>query len=296
MTTVPTVTNHTEDGPVVVWRLAGVLALAVGAIIVFWMLWALVSGNFLSRDALYLVQAALAIAGGVLALLGKRAIAPWLILAASLVGWAIDLALGFGFIWPWEPLMWAGDSFDYFGPLGGLLGTLAALANWLLLLAAVLAIVAFATSSGSPKATPTAAAQANISQGVATIREDGTVAAGWYADPDGKPAERYWNGNTWTEQSRPMTTMTAPVYTGVVAKPTVTPAGEPISPSSRAAAAILCFVVGVLGIHRFYVGKIGTGVVMLLTLGGLGIWALVDFIWILVGTFKDKSGRVLANW
>ena len=53
---------------------------------------------------------------------------------------------------------------------------------------------------------------------------------------------------------------------------------------------LLCFFFGVLGVHRFYVGKIGTGILQLVTIGGLGIWALVDFIMILVGSFKDKSG------
>lgn len=53
---------------------------------------------------------------------------------------------------------------------------------------------------------------------------------------------------------------------------------------------LLCFFLGVLGIHRFYVGKIGTGILQLLTLGGLGIWALVDFIIIVTGSFKDKQG------
>lgn len=56
-------------------------------------------------------------------------------------------------------------------------------------------------------------------------------------------------------------------------------------------ALLLCFFFGVLGVHRFYVGKIGTGILQLLTLGGLGIWALVDFIMIVVGSFKDKLGR-----
>ena len=53
---------------------------------------------------------------------------------------------------------------------------------------------------------------------------------------------------------------------------------------------LLCFFFGVLGVHRFYVGKIGTGILQLVTIGGLGIWALVDFIMIVVGSFKDKSG------
>lgn len=51
---------------------------------------------------------------------------------------------------------------------------------------------------------------------------------------------------------------------------------------------LLCFFLGALGVHRFYVGKIGTGILQLLTLGGLGIWALIDFIVIVTGSFKDK--------
>ena len=51
-----------------------------------------------------------------------------------------------------------------------------------------------------------------------------------------------------------------------------------------------------IGVHRFYVGKVGTGILMIVTLGGLGIWVLIDFIVILVGSFKDKEGRVLINW
>jgi TM2 domain-containing membrane protein YozV len=53
---------------------------------------------------------------------------------------------------------------------------------------------------------------------------------------------------------------------------------------------LLCFFLGALGIHRFYVGKIGTGIVQLLTLGGFGIWTLVDFIMVVTGNFKDSRG------
>ena len=53
---------------------------------------------------------------------------------------------------------------------------------------------------------------------------------------------------------------------------------------------LLCLLLGALGIHRFYVGKIGTGILMLITLGALGIWTLVDLIMIAVGSFKDKKG------
>jgi len=53
---------------------------------------------------------------------------------------------------------------------------------------------------------------------------------------------------------------------------------------------LLCIFLGPLGVHRFYVGKIGTGILMLVTAGGLGIWALIDLIMIIVGAFKDKAG------
>ena len=63
-----------------------------------------------------------------------------------------------------------------------------------------------------------------------------------------------------------------------------------MSPKGFVPAILLCFFFGVFGVHRFYVGKIGTGILQLLTIGGLGIWALVDFIMIVVGSFTDKDG------
>jgi len=59
---------------------------------------------------------------------------------------------------------------------------------------------------------------------------------------------------------------------------------------------LLCFFLGALGIHRFYVGKTGTGIAQLLTLGGLGFWALVDFVMITVGKFTDKEGNPITQW
>ena len=61
-------------------------------------------------------------------------------------------------------------------------------------------------------------------------------------------------------------------------------------------AVILCFFFGVFGVHRFYVGKIGTGILQLLTGGGLGIWALIDFIMIVVGSFTDAEGNKITQW
>ncbi|MFN8775221.1 MAG: TM2 domain-containing protein [Flavobacteriales bacterium] len=53
---------------------------------------------------------------------------------------------------------------------------------------------------------------------------------------------------------------------------------------------LLCFFLGGLGIHRFYLGYTWQGVVQLLTLGGLGIWVLIDFIRIITRSLKPKSG------
>ena len=65
------------------------------------------------------------------------------------------------------------------------------------------------------------------------------------------------------------------------------------SDKSNTVALLLCFFIGFLGVHRFYVGKIGTGVLMLLTLGGLGIWNLIDFIIIVMQKFTDSAGNTL---
>ena len=59
---------------------------------------------------------------------------------------------------------------------------------------------------------------------------------------------------------------------------------------SQLIALILAALVGVLGIHRFYLGYTGIGVAQLLTAGGCGVWALIDLIRIITGDLKPKDG------
>lgn len=58
---------------------------------------------------------------------------------------------------------------------------------------------------------------------------------------------------------------------------------------------LLCLFLGSLGVHRFYVGKVGTGVLQLITLGACGIWTVIDFIIIAVGNFTDGDGKLITN-
>ena len=68
-----------------------------------------------------------------------------------------------------------------------------------------------------------------------------------------------------------------------------------ISDKDWLATFLLCWFLGVFGIHRFYVGKTGSAIAMILTLGGFVIWAIVDWIIILCGDFRDKDGRVIKR-
>lgn len=57
---------------------------------------------------------------------------------------------------------------------------------------------------------------------------------------------------------------------------------------------LLCLLLGPFGVHRFYTGHTGIGIIQLLTLGGCGIWALVDLIIILTGGYRDADGNPIV--
>jgi Tfp pilus assembly protein PilE len=69
--------------------------------------------------------------------------------------------------------------------------------------------------------------------------------------------------------------------------------GPPLK--SHTTAIVLSFFLGFFGAHRFYLGKIVTGLLMLFTLGGLGLWAFIDFFRLAFGNVKDSKGRPLQD-
>jgi len=60
-------------------------------------------------------------------------------------------------------------------------------------------------------------------------------------------------------------------------------------------ALLLSIFLGFLGVHRFYTGHNGVGVVQLITMGGCGIWSLIDMVTIATGKFKDADGNFLVK-
>jgi TM2 domain-containing membrane protein YozV len=96
------------------------------------------------------------------------------------------------------------------------------------------------------------------------------------------------------EQAAPISTMNtnSVVKADVNNATTISlPMSSPATGKSQVAALLLCFFIGVLGIHRFYLGYTTIGIIQLLTLGVFGIWTLIDFIMIITGSLKPKDGE-----
>ena len=86
----------------------------------------------------------------------------------------------------------------------------------------------------------------------------------------------------------------------------------PISSKERLVAFLLCGFLGIFGAHRFYAGRTISAVIMLILtilgwltaflgvglvfIGIVSIWALIDFIIVLIGKFKDSNGYIIVNW
>jgi TM2 domain/GYF domain 2 len=89
----------------------------------------------------------------------------------------------------------------------------------------------------------------------------------------------------------------SPTFTGAPARRSAHSNGH-----KRGVLAIVCWLLGLLGVHRFVVGRVGSGVAQLLlsiTLIGLvvsGIWVFIDFVLILAGKFTDNRGHPIEEW
>lgn len=75
-----------------------------------------------------------------------------------------------------------------------------------------------------------------------------------------------------------------------------TKAASDVSDKKRLLAAILCLSFGIFGAHRFYAGKTKSGKVMLFTIGGFGIWYVIDCLIVFFGGFTDNKGRKIKKW
>lgn len=110
---------------------------------------------------------------------------------------------------------------------------------------------------------------------------------GGYAGPGGYPGQGGYPGGP----------VPPGTYTGDPNAPYgYDPYGRPYSEKSKIVAGVLQLTLGSLGIGRFYMGNVGIGIAQLFTCGGLGIWALIDGIMLLVGnSATDSDGRVLRG-
>lgn len=97
--------------------------------------------------------------------------------------------------------------------------------------------------------------------------------------------------NYWAAQQPAQSDVQQTVQVNVTA-----PAASNISPKSRTVALLLCIFLGGLGVHRFYIGRIGLGLLYLFTLGLGGIGILIDFILIATGSARDGLGRYVTEW
>ena len=109
-----------------------------------------------------------------------------------------------------------------------------------------------------------------------------------YQQPYGQPQPGYQQPYGQPQYGQPQYGQPQPGYQQPYAQP-----GQ--EPKDWTTALLLCIFLGWLGVHRFYVGKIGTGLLMLFTAGGCGIWTIIDIILIANGSFRDSNEMPLIR-
>src|SRR5437764_2380461 len=105
-------------------------------------------------------------------------------------------------------------------------------------------------------------------------------------DPREPQQRGQWQAQQWQAPPYPLPPQYIP-YAGQVPVMAIEPQ------KSWLATVLLCQFLGTLGMHRFYTGRIVSGIFQLLTFGGFGIWVLIDLIMIISGDFKDSYNRPL---
>ena len=109
--------------------------------------------------------------------------------------------------------------------------------------------------------------------------------------------QHMWNGTEWVPNPA-AAAPAAPAAPVAAAMPAQAAGGAPIAQGDQKdflVALLLSIFVGGLGVDRFYMGYIGLGVLKLLTLGGCGIWWLIDLILIAMGNLNDADGMPLKK-
>lgn len=102
-------------------------------------------------------------------------------------------------------------------------------------------------------------------------------------EPDINRTETYYNGGQTSGSNSGGNYAERPEMAGV-------------SPKNRTAALLLCIFLGVFGVHRFYVGKVGTGLLYFFTVAFFGFGYIIDIVLIAAGSFRDSHGLRVLNW
>lgn len=189
------------------WRIVSLLALVAAGLLAIGIA---VPGFTLGwpgglTTLLHIVELAVVLTAGVLGLLRVTAPVPWLLLGAVVIDIVVRFVVG-NSLQPWDTATRFGDYVEFYGTPVTLAWLGYDLSFFLLIAAMVLALVTFFRRPlGANRSSMSSGAAAGATNGGVVVGVDGTVAAGWYADPNGLPADRYWDGASWTEQTRPAT-------------------------------------------------------------------------------------------
>lgn len=189
------------------WRVTGILSFVTAGLILL-LAASLWTGGWLfpidvSRGS-SLVEIVLTVLAGVLILTHRPIAAPWLLLAAFIIGEGVGRVVtnGYGVYYPWAAIWYSIDGAEYPSVLMQAGDVAGDVAFWTLLAAVILAFIALIRGASQSRS---ALAGRVTQSGGQLMGTPETVPAGWYADPSGLPSDRYWDGQAWTEQTRPAT-------------------------------------------------------------------------------------------